>query len=122
MPSRLALSHWVWKQHRRMLWPKLKLVPPIGRGGGSSFGGLDLSQVTDGYDKLSINYEPEDEMTEDEMRQADALGFQPWSEQYLSLQPTRRSRNFMSIKVFTIAGRCRKSTTIGYANGNRTQY
>jgi hypothetical protein len=105
-----------------MLWPKLKLVPPIGRGGGSSFGGLDLSQVTDGYDKLSINYEPEDEMTEDEMRQADALGFQPWSEQYLSLQPTRRSRNFMSIKVFTIAGRCRKSTTIGYANGNRTQY
>jgi hypothetical protein len=53
------------------------------RGGGSSFGGLDLSQVTDGYDKLSINYEPEDEMTEDEMRQADALGFQPWSEQYL---------------------------------------
>jgi hypothetical protein len=53
------------------------------RDGGGSFGGLDLSQISDGgYEKLSINYEPEDEMTEDEMRTADPLGFQPWSEQY----------------------------------------
>jgi hypothetical protein len=52
------------------------------RDGGGSFGGLDLSQVSDGYEKLSINYEPEDEMSEEEMRTADPLGFQPWSEQY----------------------------------------
>lgn len=53
------------------------------RNAKGSFGGLDLSQVSDGgYEKLSINYEPEDDMTEEEMRTADPLGFQPWSEQY----------------------------------------
>ena len=55
------------------------------RGGsvGSSFAGLDLSKVSDGgYEKLSINYDPEDEMTEQEMRQADPLGFQPVLDQY----------------------------------------
>ena len=53
------------------------------RGSSSSFGGLDLSKITDGgYEKLSINYEPEEEMTEEEMRQADPLGFQPALEQY----------------------------------------
>lgn len=46
-------------------------------------GALDLSQVSDGFEKLSINFDPEDEMSEEEMRQADPLGYQPMSEQYM---------------------------------------
>jgi hypothetical protein len=42
----------------------------------TSFGGLDLSKISNDYEKLSINYEPEDEMTEEEMRAADPLSFE----------------------------------------------
>jgi hypothetical protein len=57
------------------------------RGSSNMFSGMvDLSKVTsseNSFDKLSINYDPEDEMTEEEMRLADPLGYQPVLEQYL---------------------------------------
>jgi len=50
-----------------------------GGGGGSR---LDLSKISDGSSKiLSINYDPEDEMTQEEMESADPLGFKPFQEQ-----------------------------------------
>lgn len=43
---------------------------------------LDLSKVSDGSQQiLSINYEPEDEMTEEEMKTADPLGLESWKGQ-----------------------------------------
>lgn len=44
--------------------------------------GLDLSQISDGSkEKLNVYYEPEDDMTEEEMKEADVLGQQPFLEQ-----------------------------------------
>jgi hypothetical protein len=51
-------------------------------GSGSSMGGLDLSKVSDGSSQiLSINYDPEDEMTEEEKLASDPLGYKPFTEQ-----------------------------------------
>jgi hypothetical protein len=50
--------------------------------GGSSSGGLDLSKVSDGSSQiLSINYDPEDELTEEEKKSSDPLGYKPFQEQ-----------------------------------------
>lgn len=52
-------------------------------------GALDLTQISDGFENLAINFDPEDEMTEEQMREADPLGYKPVSEQYMyELQET----------------------------------
>jgi len=44
---------------------------------------LDLSKISEGIENLAINFDPEDQLSEEEKREADELGFKPFYEQML---------------------------------------
>lgn len=50
---------------------------------GSLGAGLDLSKISNSLEQLSINANPEDQLSEEEQRQADEIGFKPFYEQML---------------------------------------
>lgn len=77
--------------------------------GGSTGSDLDLSQISSGGkqdDTMSIYYEPEDDMTEEEMKEADTLGQEPFFDQmiYEVKESTFPSASNVAIKVVLLVG------------------